>query len=236
MTTPTLTPTSRRTFLTRMLAAAGLAPLAAAAYSLSKPAQTQFIPCAQTEAYLKRVYAAKGAAIKVPSNRLACWNRGLDQPPIHDYVGDWNGTFRLEHGCTNPAYVLAHLYERTGAEPDWVVNDVGRVTTRQGEVVSYSARPKSTWGLDWTMLYHWGQACDEPSAVWKEVTQPDGRSTRHVMSVSQRPRFTVSAFCSTPEEMIALRETLRMHCLSWQSTDPRYRTSWPGVGYPEGRA
>ena len=35
-----------------------------------------------------------------------------------------------------------------------------------------------------------------------------------------------------PKDMSNLREHLRMEFLAWKATDPRYRTSWPGIPYP----
>lgn len=171
-----------------------------------------------------RVYEVQGLAIKVPSNRIAYWTGSVydadqrDRGWAYKYVGDWDGSFKLERGCSNPAWVLADLYERTGTCPDWVVNDRRRAGS--------AASPH----LDWRMLYDYGRWCDEP-VLGGAVTITNGSPVQHDISIG-RPRLAVHAATRTCEDMDKLRETLRMHCLSWQSTDPRYRTSWPGVPYP----
>lgn len=231
-------PTTRRTFLTK-LGALAVAPFAT--YSLHKAATKQPITCTPTDdaslkaahdSFADRVFQPNvGIDIKVPSNRFILWTPqyGGGADGHHVYLGDWDGTFKLERGCTNPAYILADLSERCGINHDWVTH-VKEVAIDAGGV---------RWGtspLNWQMLADWGKWCDElvTSTGWIQ-DRPD-HFTRFVGSpkVSQpSPRCTVSAVCSTREEMEQLRQSLRMHCLSWQSTDPRYRTSWPGVAYPE---
>ena len=86
------------------------------------------------------------------------------------------------------------------------------------------------WGhspLNWRMLYHWGQWCDELVSSFR-VRIVNGINVCHGES-EWAPRFAVNTVPHTHEDMVTLRETLRMHCLSWQSRDPRYRTSYPGV-------
>ena len=140
------------------------------------------------------------------------------------YHGDWDGvSFKEEVGCTNPAFILADLMERTGARPDWVTGF---------PALDYAGRETDPSLLHWRMLYDWGSACDElimatPARLYGESDLAFG--TRVHEQARLRPRFTVNTICSTHEDMVTLRETLRMHCLSWQSTDPRYRTSWPGL-------
>ncbi len=169
----------------------------------------------------------EGLAIKVPSNR---WRTAIHTTPTrvfshyaYHYDSDWDGTFKLECGCANPAYVLADLCNRARpeiSEPDWVLQD-------------------SVGLLDWRMLYRWGCHCDELVATsgWEMVSARETRRWVGNPKIS-RPtvRCVVNAVCPTLEDERQLRETLRMHCLQWQSTDPRYRTSWPDIPYPKGRA
>jgi hypothetical protein len=261
-------PINRRSFLASLLAAP--AALWAATCGTSKPT-----PQAKTVAFdgkpLTPVHSAEighqlqskewmvqGLAIKVPSNRYSylppstvCTPENFEQQLAqaqHLYIGEWDGTFILEKGCTNPAYILADLYERTGAEPDWAVAD-------RSVPASFAAMPMVTGGvlqllkprLNWQMLYDWGRFCDELVTGWqiKEGSRLDdglmifqfttpGCRDGWVEQVA--PRFTVNTACYTQEDLEELRQNLRMHCLSWQSTDPRYRTSWPGIPYPENRA
>lgn len=218
--------TTRRAFLARLAAAAGLTALAAranAGHSLSYTTQKQAIDCT-------------GVAIKVPSNRLVHYGCTYDElmrkralgewvsPSAITYEGNWDGTFRLECGCTNPAYILADLYERMGAEPDWAIGEMWYKPSRSGWV-------ENVYRLNWAILYDWGRFCDELVPVGLEYrggTEPlHALTNRH-----SAPRFTVETVCQTREDMDRLREELRMHCLSWQSQDPRYRTSYPGIPYP----
>lgn len=247
------TTVSRRRFLATLLAAP------AAALALTKVAAAKAPPTTVLQGPVdthvspvmpQRSWLVKGLAIKVPSNRYSVSLLASRDGPVisrqHDYIGDWNGTFKLEAGCSNPAYILADLYERTGAEPDWVVAD-------KSVAASFASGPMVMSGmwqllgprLNWQLLYDYGVWCDELVTGY-QVT--DGNRTTGITMTDvcpptvwwepvTAPRLTVNTFVSTPEEMTTLRETLRMHCLSWQSTDPRYRTSYPGVGYPvEGRA
>lgn len=221
MTTPPSSPLSRRTFLARLMGAAAMAPLAVAA---AKQTPTFDESIRDMDVRISRTRAAadvllQGVAIKVPSNRsVAPWSRrGVPEGVLTaSYVGPWDGTFKLERGCTNPAYILADLYERTGKEPDWVTGLRGTQISADGTVTP------AGFYLNWQMLYDWGRFCDEATT--------DRRG-------HYRPRFRLAATnlrgtYKDADEMIALRERLRMHCLSWQSTDPRYRTSYPGIPYP----
>jgi hypothetical protein len=178
----------------------------------------------------------KGLAVKVPSNRYYVEDcdaiaRDGYHPGInasYRYFGDWDGTFKLERGCSNPAYILADLLEREGETSpshsiggDWVTND--------------RTRP---WLPNWQMLYDWGVHCDQPQKGSRicDPASPDIQWISPAAALmgygnTSGPRMTVNTIVSTPEEMSRLRETLRMHCLRWQSTDPRYRTSYPVISY-----
>lgn len=227
MTTPT---PSRRSFL-RSLALLVTAPFAARALIKSSDYTLAIDPSLGPERPDQHAYAMRGVGIKVPSNR---WHA----EPLYDdgerlvyrpiYVGDWDGTFHVERGCSNPAYILADLYERTGAAPDWVVWQKGQLPGGAGP---FEARSR----LHWRMLYDWGRDCDQLVTDETEDIQAvhvSHRCLSRSVSINLRdpePRFTVNAVVQTPEEMAFLRETLRMRCLQWQSRDPRYRTSYPGL-------
>lgn len=209
--------TTRRTFLTRLVAAAGLTTLATRAAAPKQPYIVAMDPALPgSDLTAKHAYRVEGVAIKVPSNRVAMARatQGVGVTSSwHEYEGNWDGSFKLERGCANPAFILADLYERTKPvlpEPDWVLQD-------------------SVGFLDWTMLYNWGRWCDDEECDWKRHT--DGSNHAYGDPI-WTPRFTVNTLCQTPEDMDRLREDLRMRCLQWQSTDPRYRTSYPGVPYP----
>ncbi len=243
MTTPATTSLSRRSFLGRLAAAAGLAPLVGAALTQSK--QLSYIMgidpgSSDGDHYAEHMARVQGAAIKVPSNR---WRTAIHTTPTrafshhaYHYEGDWDGAFKLEHGCTNPAYVLADLYERTGAEPDWAVADKGVPASMVGgPMVMDGVRQLLKPRLDWQMLYDWGRWCDElcPDGAMIYANEHHHRYGA-IGEGDLRPRFMVDVHTRTPEEMSGALNDLRMRCLSWQSTDPRYRTSWPGIPYPEG--
>lgn len=220
------TPISRRRFLTAALAV----PATALALSkvAAKPPTSEPPNVALTSSPLPLEWRVKGLAIRVPSNRALVEDRdAIQRHGYHDwcrhhrYIGDWDGTFKLEAGCSNPAYILADLTERVGIDYDWVTH-----TRWSASFVGDNGWRKQP--LNWQMLYDWGRACDE--LVWDVKPGPlfGGAEVSNA-----HPRFEVNTFVSTPEELTTLRETLRMHCLRWQASDPRYRTSWPGVGYPE---
>lgn len=231
------TPTTRRAFLGHIaaLAAAPLALRAAAASNppaAGAPEPTPFTVVPATDADLRAM-----GYVKVPSNRVAM-GKWTPEAGIyrqwHEYHGDWDGTFRWERGCTNPAYVLADLYHRTGAEPDWVSSLRGVM------IVGQEATPTGFY-LNWQTLYDWGRHCDEvvtashdlPTSEWPHHWVLFGRGARgEIRSDRTGPRFTVKLEPGTDLE--SARRVLRMYCLKWQSTDPRYRTSWPGVPYPGG--
>ena len=228
----------RRQFLTAVLGLAS-APLAlrAAGSNLPTTVLPQPIPCGTPLPPplppSQRAYQIEGLAIKVPSNRFLAHDIEATRRdgfwPHHYsycYAGNWDGTFKLERGCTNPAFILADLIEKTGqlGKGDWVTHY--RVWRDDG--TDYSV-------LNWQMLLDWGMWCDEPKATWSESgycnksesPQSDGRWVA---------QLDACRFISTRTQADELRETLRMHCLRWQSTDPRYRTSWPGVPYSEASA
>lgn len=199
---------TRRTFLATLLAA----PVAALALTRTKAETPCYIlgidPAApgETDHYAEHWARVQGLSIKVPFNRIISLNHFA---PV--YVGDWDGTFKLEAGCSNPAYILADLMERTAPDsrphlPDWVVDDEKGV-------------------LNWPMLYNWGCWCDELVGASSQIPEGD------VLVSSYGTRFTTNTVCQTREDMERLRDDLRMRCLHWQSTDPRYRTSWPGIPY-----
>lgn len=209
------TPTSRRAFLKR------LALVAAAPFAVKALARQEIAPLPAPEPLPRNpawiahdLFEAQGLAIKVPSNRHLYWDyvsTGGARPFMVTYHGDWDGTFKPERGCTNPAYILADLYERTGEEPDWVVSSQAELIRTFGS----TEKPH----LNRQLIYDWGQWCDEP--VWH--CHLDGHR------YGGASRFVINTTVSTPEEMTTLRDSLRMHCLRWQSTDPRYRTSYPVI-------
>jgi hypothetical protein len=221
---------TRRQFLARSLAALAAAPLIAkAAFAAKQPPNTA-LPGTAADSQSPLPIRVEGLAIKVPSNRehIAWINPDGTEGRDISYVGPWDGTFKLEQRCTNPAYILADLYEQSGTKPDWALaaRFVEPVT---GKDYSSLFAP----ALNWRMLYDWGRHCDETVVHLGDFYYPEGA----LYPVSRSgPRFTVNTVCHTSEEMDLLREDLRMHCLNWQSTDPRYRTSWPGVAYPKGPA
>ncbi len=232
-----MTPLNRRAFLARLL---GLATLPFAARALGKAASTPSSAdmLAASVEPIKRDYLVQGIGIKVPSNRyLTVWNDdGSALVPRHfTYAGDWRGTFKVEPGCSNPAYILADLYERTGAEPDWVVErqmpvPSSLVLTGLKQMLTPAAR------LDWQMLYDWGRHSDELTSQWDHL-EAIGKGSSHCRIgykglLPLKPRFVVNAVVHTHEDMVALREHLRMRCLQWQSSDPRYQRSFPGIPHP----
>ena len=213
---------TRRQFLTNLLAAAGIPLVARASYSLPKPTKKQAIPCIMLPDGGPQPY--KGPAIKVPSNRYWIEDRGdicrngyhPGTNAFYRYFGDWDGTFKLEEGCTNPAYILADLTERLGIDHDFAIHR-GR-----GPLVNECGWIRSP--LNWQMLYDWGRHCDEPL---DDPDVLDGKITRSIRMIASTEN------CHTHADLVALRQTLRMYCLQWQATDPRYGTSWPGVPYPK---
>ncbi len=227
---------TRRSFLTRALLGAAAIPLAS---KLAAEPATQTTTGSLGDAMgglgnAGQLYV-QGLAIKVPSNRtVAPWYReGVPEGTLTaSYVGSWDGTFKLERGCSNPSYILADLYDRTGEEPDWVVAIKPSISPFAPMVMDgmhQLLKPR----LDWALLYHWGQWCDQLATETQHVEMWNERVVGHrVMRRTLGPRFTVNTVCATREDMVTLRESLRMHCLDWQSTDPRYRTSWPGIPYP----
>ncbi len=196
--------TSRRSFL-HSLALLAAAPLAARA--LVK-APSDIAPSPGVVELASQAYLLHGVGIKVPSNRLPTIVRiDLYHPHRvgqegHCYVGDWDGTFRTERGCSNPAWVWYHLLEK-----EW---------------------PGGPLSLQ--MLYDYGVWCDQ--LVLEPVTprdrsvrwhSPDGHGEPYTL----RPRSEVNVICRTPEETDRLRDDLRMGFLSWRAGDPRWRRSWP---------
>ena len=208
---------TRRQFLTNLLAAAGI-PLVARALPKTQP--PLMLPDGGPRPY-------KGPAIKVPSNRqlvqIYTWPaRPQNDPPSQMrviYSGDWDGTFKLEEGCTNPAYILADLMEQRRAEL---------------ALTSPEDADDSWYRPYWPMLYDWGCHCDTLSPHRRTVIYQDGsRSVLDSLTCPHpRARCEVNLVSYGEQDAVRLRETLRMCCLQWQSTDPRYRTSWPGVPYP----
>ncbi len=241
-----MTTTTRRTFLRNALVSLAAIPLLAQKCFAAKPEAAPMVVNLNDDAYSVKTFTApssrvdlehgmhvQGLAIKVPSNRMLFEDRdeilrnGMsDRAYAPLYVGEWDGTFKLERGCSNPAYILADLYERSGERPDWVV------AAKKWHRMPTEENPFG-YGLpiDWQMLYHWGRWCDEMSTTHSEIIHANG-SANHYAGLFTRPRLAINAFCQTRDEITSLREVLRMHCLSWQSTDPRYRTSWPGIPYP----
>lgn len=225
------TPQSRRAFLGH-LAGLAAAPFAAAGLARAATPAPASVVRKPVEWIIPSDEEVLGRAIKAPSNRIAYWamhtnGRPKDGVPDHyQYWGDWDGTFKLERDCTNPAYILADLYERTGEEPDWAV-------ARHYSPGDY---PSATWqllkpSLDWEMLYHWGMWCDEiVTDGWEVICPGSIPSGPHCRTGGDPcPRLVVYGLCANNKERERLWEMLRMHCLRWQSTDLRYRTSWPGV-------
>lgn len=140
-----MTTTSRRSFLRNALAAVCAAPLLVrAAFAAKEPQYILGIDRALSGVESLNQYAvtAVGAAIKVPSNRRrsALYVGPSGQAVYNDicYDGDWDGTFKLEPGCSNPAYLLADLIEREGGRPHW------------------------------PQIYWWGRHCDEPVIDWND--------------------------------------------------------------------
>ncbi len=114
--------TTRRSFLRNALAAVCAAPLLVRAAFAAKP-DSIYGPTKVIGDWGRPV--CEPAAIKVPSNRVLVVDHdrvlrdGMgDWAYVPRYVGDWDGTFKLEP-CTNPAYILADLLERDGHEPNW---------------------------------------------------------------------------------------------------------------------
>jgi hypothetical protein len=192
---------TRRQFLTRLLAAASI-PLVARAL----PQPPIMLPDGGPQPY-------KGPAIKVPSNRYYVedvmdiyrngYRPGIN--PCYRYVGEWDGTFKLEVGCTNPAWVWLYLCER--AYPG-----------RPRRVAAEISQRISCGEVNYRMLYDWGKWADEPL---DDPSVLRGKITRSIRMIASTEN------CHTHADLVALRETLRMYCLQWQSTDPRYRTSYP---------
>lgn len=221
---------SRRAFLVTMLAApAALVALSKATAKPPTPVKWVIPPLSEIlgPGYDRPLFGA----IKVSSNRWCYDYATADEDSVgHYYHGDWDGTFKLESGCTNPAYILADLTERLGGGHDWVTH---------GGRLDYAGRETDRNMLNWQMIYDYGVWCDElitgyqvtdgnlTSAIARTGACPPTVWWKHVSA----PRMTVKRVCQTHEQMVALHETLRMHCLQWQSTDSRYRTSWPGVPY-----
>lgn len=131
------TPASRRAFLAK-LAALAAAPFVAKAVCQSEPPSFAGHQVAGKLVHIPTDYqppVVQGLAIKVPSNRHLYWDyvsTGGAWPFMVTYHGEWNGAFKPERGCTNPAYILADLMEQSGQSPDWA------------------------------SIYQWGVWCDEP--------------------------------------------------------------------------
>ncbi len=202
--------TTRRTFLTRLL---GLATLPFAARALGKAAPvTADVGCTPEMAKLaSNAYLVQGIGIKVPSNRFYCYDSHPTPRNWHEYVGEWDGTFKVEQGCTNPAFILAHLIEQSGTGTDaW---------HRGNQLVA--------WSMDWKAIYDYGRHCDELVIdIETEHLNPrwmGGAEQTHYWA----PRFEVNTVVKTAAEGAKLREELRMHFLSWRAEDPRYRRSIP---------
>lgn len=207
---------NRRSFLASLTGLAAAPFALRASYTLPTTVVPQAIPCGSSPPPVR----AGERGIKVPSNRFHWFaphdnGRPRHEPDHHTYEGDWDGTFKLERGCTNPAYVLADLIERTGSM-DWV-------THRPDPHGIYGYTP---FALNWPMLYDWGRVCDELVDNPATLEFPNG-STSTMWRMGFGPRWTVSNACLTSPDQDRLRETLRMHCLKWQATDPRYQRSFP---------
>ena len=221
--------TTRRSFLITSLTALAAAPLLAKAALSPKP--TEVSDFVDSPAPGQWGVLVRGVAIKVPSNRYHHDYATYDEDPIgHYYHGSWDGTYKIEEGCTNPAWILADLYERTNTEPDWAVaaqpsfSPFGRLGVEQ------LLRPQ----LNWQMLYDWGVWCDEVVAYGIDPIPhscgPCRLQPHRTWSIEEPigPRLSFCTVCDTRDEMVRARETIRKHCLNWQSIDPRYRTSWRG--------
>ena len=210
--------TTRRQFISTLIAA----PAALVALSKATPKASEPELTVKTYPLNSRVrYAMQGWGVKVPSNRVLVEDmedicRNGYHPGInthHRYLGNWDGTFKVERGCTNPAHILANLIEQTDrlGGGDWVTN-----------------RRTHPWQLDWQMLYDFGRWCDELDTETVSIETWEWHVIqRKVKRDAMCPRMMVKIICQTPEHLELLREHLRMHCLRWQSTDPRYRTSYP---------
>src|SRR4051812_27961516 len=104
------TPHSRRQFLTTL---AGLAVAPFVASRALAAAKTEPTLDITTIPLKSEVTYARSRSILVPSNRYLVedWDsikREGYHPGrnvYHRYHGDWDGTLKLETGCTNPAYV-----------------------------------------------------------------------------------------------------------------------------------
>ncbi len=207
---------TRRQFITSLL---GLATLPFAARALGKAAPPTITNA--SDAYLN--WRASGmAGIKVPSNRYTVTHKVLDYAGRetitvrHAYYGDWDGTFKVEQGCSNPAYILASLLQ-----PE--CDDYNRAR------VAVSSIATNAKTLDWNAIYHWGQFCDEMvldiETCDLNLSKDGWYST--ASSATWAPRFEVNTIVKTAAEGAKLREELRMHFLSWREEDPRYRRSIP---------
>ncbi len=208
--------TSRRSFVKTLLGLATL-PFAARALGKTPPADPTFCGFPVDFVYDTaaadriRAYEVQGIGIKVPSNRFVV-DTGLSyEPRCAYYEGEWDGTLKVEQGCSNPAFVLAHLLEQNGTGTDaW---------HRGSQLVM--------WSMDWKAIYDYGRHCDELVVdIETEHLNPrwmGGAEQTHYWA----PRFEVNTVVKTAAEGAKLREELRMHFLSWRAEDPRYRRSIP---------
>lgn len=161
MTTPT--PQSRRSFLTT-LAGLVLAPvIAARALAAAKAAPTLDIT---TIPLKSEVTYARSRSILVPSNRTPFQAyRNADGSITWGYLykEGWDGTMKLDAGCTNPAWVLCDLQ---GLNPTLAHVSVYHWAMACDELVLAPITPRDR-SVDWH--------------------SPDG----HGEPVSWRPRHTI---------------------------------------------
>ncbi len=212
---------TRRQFLTSLL---GFATLPFVARALGKPSQpvakpvdwAKLLKDAAPNQQTNRAYEVQGIGVKVPSNRFR--SPHFDW---YDYVGKWDGTFKVEQGCANPAWIWLSLLE--SAYP-------GRPTRVAAEVAQ-----RETCEMDYQVLYRFGQWCDEIVIDWE--TQRDhivewDSSRGQGEPITWQPRYQVNTLIQTEAERAALKDGLRMRFLSWRASDPRYQRSFPGIPHP----
>ena len=101
------------------------------------------------------------------------------------YHGEWDGTFKNERGCSNPAFIYADLVEQTGGE------------------------------VNWQEVYQWGRYCDEPADGVnlncngiREDGSPIWMGSRMEPS---HPRFTVNAALYSERQKTDLTDTLEFY-------------------------
>ncbi len=147
-----------------------------------------------------------GLSIKVPSNRRMFWAQYYANDPKygvdhHYYQGEWDGSFKLESGCSNPSFILADLMIRDGENPDWKAH------------------------------YDFGVWCDELTTSHIRWIDENGGFNRANATYSEGRinRFSVNTVCRHQMDRMVLKQRIQMEFTHWKSTDPRYRKSWPGI-------